>query len=302
MWWGRKAASWLAQEAWGIGIKEILKWIVLAIVAVASTSILTAISNVLQVPGGSWTAVWDKTLEALRAPYQYVVQSLLNDPVYYFTVLALVSFNLILAVLLRRAYTHLRISTAKQVLAEEAGLGGRWPHAKLAEPDGAPWDKLREEILRADNHHLDILGANGVDTFGGTGSPLFETLREYRGNLRVILIDPDSRELEGRAGAVATDPREYKANIRTSERRLKELRKQHHAIEGRFYTGQPNWKLIITDKTAWIQYYAPGGHHVDETPVWRFDSTQNGDGLFHLFRMEFERIFRRCEGNDMNLR
>ena len=83
-------------------------------------------------------------------------------------------------------------------------------------------------------------------------------------------------------------------------RRLRDLRYQHHAIDGRFYNGQPNWKMIITSRTAWLQYYAPG-KHVDETPVWRLDSTEHGNGLYHIFAMEFERIWRRCEGHDMPL-
>jgi hypothetical protein len=39
---------------------------------------------------------------------------------------------------------------------------------------------------------------------------------------------------------------------------------------------------------------------LDETPVWRFDSTEHGKGLYHLFAMEFDRIWHRCEGSEMH--
>jgi hypothetical protein len=171
----------------------------------------------------------------------------------------------------------------------------------LNEPEGAPWHELCAEINRGDNHHLYILGANGIDTFGAPHSPLYEVMETSRAEMRVVLIDPDSPHLGGRARAIGQDPRDYKRAIRTSEQRLRDLREEHHAIEGRFYDGQPNWKLIITTTTVWVQYYAAGGLNVNETPVWRFDATAGGDGLYHLFRMEFDRIRRRCDDNEMNL-
>jgi hypothetical protein len=72
-------------------------------------------------------------------------------------------------------------------------------------------------------------------------------------------------------------------------------------VDGRYYTGEPNWKMIITSRTAWIQYYSPGGPHVDQTPVYRFDANNDGQGLYYLFKMEFERIWRRCEASPMKL-
>jgi hypothetical protein len=100
---------------------------------------------------------------------------------------------------------------------------------------------------------------------------------------------------------VGTDPKEYKANIEISVRRVRELRRQQHPIEGRYYDGQPNWKLIVTSRTVWMQYYMPNSKHVADTPCWRFDLTSTDDGLYHYFSMEFQRIWRRCVGDDMNL-
>jgi hypothetical protein len=182
----------------------------------------------------------------------------------------------------------------------QAGLGGRWPHAKPDDPGGAPWKDLCAEILRHDNRMLLILGANGVETFGRPGSPLFDVMQKFLGQTRVILIDANSNHAAGRAATVNQTVSEYKRAISASAKRLRDLRHQQHSIDGRYYDGLPNWKMIITSRTAWIQYYVPG-QHVAETPVWRFDSTEEGSGLYNLFAMEFERIWRRCEHNEMAL-
>jgi hypothetical protein len=187
-----------------------------------------------------------------------------------------------------------------KALVAEAGLGGRWPRARLTE-GGAPWEAVRSEILRPENNILYILGANGADTFGRSGSPLYDCLRQFRHDTRVILVSPKSREVVGRSEAVGMDPEDYIAAIDASVRRLKELRRQQHAIEARYYDGQPNWKLIITSRTVWMQYYMPNGLHVDATPCWRFDLTTTNDGLYHYFSMEFNRVWRRCESSQVDL-
>jgi len=87
----------------------------------------------------------------------------------------------------------------------------------------------------------------------------------------------------------------------TSQSRVRELHKTHHAIDGRFYAGQPNWKLIITSRSAWVQYYIPGGEHVSATPLFRFDASDDATCFYNLFHMEFDRIWRRCVDSPMKL-
>jgi hypothetical protein len=184
-------------------------------------------------------------------------------------------------------------------LVAELGIGGRWPHAK--NEAGAPWGDVCKEIQRSDNTVLDILGANGVETFGERGSPLYEVMQSFTGTMRVILLHPTSPETTGRAQSVRTDIRTYRKAIVASQARLRELRRQYRAVDGRFYDGQPNWKLIITSRTAWVQYYLPTGQHVNETPMYRFDATGDTSDLFHMFHMEFDRIWRRCNTFPMKL-
>jgi len=304
--WLRPLAHWTARESWSVITKELLKRLVIGIGAIIGAWFLAVVSSILQVSGNSWSAVfekiWQSTVNFFRNPISYSVDTVLHDPVYFAVFLVLGSIGLTLAALLRRSNYRLRDASITRALAVQAGIGGRWPHARTDNPEGAPWSELCNEIVRLDNHLLFILGANGVETFGSQQSPLYQVMQQFHGDIRVILMDPDSAELAGRARAVSIDPVEYKRAIRASERRLKDLRRQQHAVDGRFYTGQPNWKFIITSTTAWIQYYLPGGRHVNETPVWRFDATPDGDGMYGLFRIEFDRVWKRCNGNSMNLR
>lgn len=266
---------------------------------------LGVVGNILHVSAPTWGAVFSAILDAsirfIRSPINFSIQAYSNNPIYAFLFVLLIAGNFTLLVLFIRSNRLLRSSSIERALAIQAGLGGRWPHALINDPEGAPWNELCDAIRRGDNHHLYILGANGIDTFGDRHSPLYDVMQTSHAEIRVILIDPDSAQLVGRARAVGQDQRDYRRAIETSEQRLRDLKEQQHAIEGRFYDGLPNWKLILTTTMVWVQYYAPGGLHVNQTAVWRFDATPDGDGLYHLFRMEFDRIWRRCEGSEMNL-
>jgi hypothetical protein len=167
--------------------------------------------------------------------------------------------------------------------------------------DGAPRDAIRAEILYPHNSFVHILGANGVDTFGRQGSPLYETLHQFQHTTRIILVSSRSKQIDGRAASIGVDAQDYRNAVEASIRRLRDLKNQQHSIEGRLYDGQPNWKLIITNRTVWMQYYMPGGKHVDATPAWRFDLVDEPGCLYHYFHMEFDRVWRRCEKERMKL-
>jgi hypothetical protein len=221
-------------------------------------------------------AISDRGLELLTRladhPYDSTVGLIKSDPIHAISGVIIGAGIVTFGFLLRRARSRIdqlehRINdaTVARALVAEAGLGGRWPHARR-EQGGAPWNDVQSEILRPENNILYILGANGVDTFGRNASPLYECLRQFRHETRIILISPASPELPGRAHSLGVSPDDYKADIASSVRRLRDLRQQQHPIEGRYYEGQPNWKLIITSRTAWMQYYMPNGMHVDATP------------------------------------
>jgi len=200
---------------------------------------------------------------------------------------------------LREQGRKLNTAALADGLISRSGLAAHWPHAQ---PDGgeqgASWDDLRAEIARPDNTFVSILGANGAETFGRANSPLYETLERFRHQIRIILAHPDAPNTLARAADVGANEEDYRNEIRRSVDRLRTLRQRGHRVSGRFYFAKPNWKMIITPRTMWLQYYEEGGEHVANTPVYRFDAT---GGLYHCFMREFERIWERCEQDQIDL-
>jgi hypothetical protein len=237
-------------------------------------------------------------------------QFILDRPKRAIPAMLLVFLVFLLAALLYKSYITIanqrrlvRESAANKALVDKFGIGGRWPHCRRSGEGGAPWEELIKEIERPGNGSIDILGANGIDTFGDIASPLYDILGHFKsGPIRVILAAPDKGIIAGRAMNVGMDARDYVKAILKSQARLRELKEHHLSVDGRYYTGEPNWKMIITSRTVWVQYYSPGGPHVDQTPVYRFDANDDGQGLYYLFKMEFERIWRRCESSPMKLK
>ncbi|MHC2289957.1 hypothetical protein [Bradyrhizobium barranii] len=306
------AFKWIATEAKGLLLKEAFKYVFLTLVSLLLAWILTRLSQLLQLdtpltPGTIGPETYGLLKDFIAHPYDNTIGVMTANP---FAAVISLAFSIVVvlsAVLIRRA--HLKVQSisaglqevaASAALASAVGIGGRWAHS-AKDGSGAPWGELCKEILRAENNVLDILGANGLETFGEPSSPLYETLERFSGTTRIILLHPASQETAGRAMAVKMPVRIYRKAIVTSQSRLRSLRKSHHAVDGRFYDGQPNWKLIITSRTAWIQYYIPGGEHVAATPVYRFDASEDASCFYNLFHMEFDRIWRRCATTPMNL-
>jgi hypothetical protein len=306
-----------AKETLSDSLKGVWKWVRGLLVGAISLYLLSVFQTYFQLDHPpTWKEVglllWNsaKSFPSLlqnwliSKPYDFLIE---DHPGLSIAIIGLVAITIVLAVLFFRATrilnqtsSVLESANANYTLVTQAGIKGRYPHARQAE-DGAPWKSLVEEILSPENKFVHILGANGIDTFGKPGSPLFDALQNFRGTIRVILCKPGTKPMKGRAAAVGVNPSDYEKAIRESVRRLKVLRKQAHSIEARYYEGQPNWKLIITRSTLWVQYYLPGGPHVDQTPVWLVSMTENRDGFYHLFHMEFDRVWERCVGSPINL-
>ncbi|MBB4391791.1 hypothetical protein [Bradyrhizobium sp. ERR14] len=281
--------------------KEVLKRIALGLLALVGGWVWAVLLRVFD-EASTGVPFFERLKQIFIAirkdPLDFSLQLLFDYPGQTFLSVLLIGGYLVLFAVIWRTRRTLRVAQIERTLAVRAGIGGWWPNAKPGDDGSAPWADLCAEIARPENRTLLVLGANGIDTFGRPGAPLHDVLQAFRGTVRVILAHPDSEQTKGRAAAVGVKAVEYKRAITTSVALLRDLRRQHHAVDGRFYDGQPNWKMIITSRTAWIQYYAPG-QHVDGSPVWRFDGNDDGSGLYYLFAAEFERIWRRCEEHEM---
>jgi hypothetical protein len=168
----------------------------------------------------------------ISAPYDLVVENPFQSAA---LLLLIVGYIILIALLMRankslnRQSEILKGADANHALVSQAGIKARYPHAKRSD-GGAPWKTLCEEILHPENKFVYILGANGIDTFGGPNSPLYDSMESFRGTFRVILCKPDGPRMKGRAAAVGVTVAEYTRAIKTSVRRLKDLRKKQHAV------------------------------------------------------------------------
>jgi hypothetical protein len=252
-------------------------------------------------PGLAWRAlveVWTVYLSSVYTAFW-------RHPLLGVFCLALSSFAVILYVSASRAKRRIialgirldEIGKVNAIIAR-SGLVARWPHARPnGGADGASWDDLRSEIARRDNTYVNILGANGAETFGRPTAPLHDALARFQHPVRVILAHPDSDNIRARAADIGVAPDLYRAEINESVDQLRRLRQRGHRVTARLYHAKPNWKMIITTRTMWVQYYDEGTH-VAELPVYRFDA---GGDLYHCFAKEFERIWERCAGDEVNL-
>ena len=197
-----------------------------------------------------------------------------------------------LSLVAQRLVRALLSSIDRRHLVQLVGLSGYWPDAK---PDAshAAWVALHNHVSEANNPILYILGSTGLDTFGREASPLWESIREFSGEVRIILLSPDSEYLPERAADVGMTEGEYREEIRAALEQIQRWRDSGHRISHRTYDSLPNWKIILTSRLVWVQYYRHR-KHVQETPVYQFYATNGETGLYHLFNEEFARIWRLC--------
>lgn len=294
------------------GWKRLRNWL-FTLLAAYILSVIQIVYGLDHMP--SWseagTLFWHSFLNFPAFIQEWLVSTpfeLISDhPILATATAILLSGYLVLVVVLIRAYRTLNRQSElikgaddNAALLSQAGIKARYPHAKFSSSSAA-WDALKQDIMSPENKFVYVLGANGIDTFGGPSSPLFNTFETFRGTVRVVLCKPDCKPMKGRALAVGITAREYKKHIQTSVKRLRFLRSKQKSVEARYYDGQPNWKLIITSQSLWVQYYLPGGPDVDQTPVWTMSMTENQDGFYHLFHMEFDRVWERCSNDAVNL-
>jgi hypothetical protein len=217
-----------------------------------------------------------------------------KHPTIGFLYLMLITGAFILVIPLFRARRRIRAQGERlregdkfQNLITRTGLTAHWPHGRN-DGTGASWVSLCRAIRRPPQF-VWILGANGADTFSLPNSPLYEVLEDFPNSLRVMLAHPDSEFTSARATDVHTDQKEYRRLIIQSVERLKALYARRQNIEARYYWDRPTWKMIITGRSMWVQYYQPG-QHVANTPVFRFAAgTRNN--LYQSFYQKYEHLW-----------
>lgn len=193
-------------------------------------------------------------------------------------------------------------SKFRRALIRRTGISAYWSHAnhknKHTGHECAKWERLREHIR--DEQAILIWGANGKDTFARSDAPLHDTISSFASGreVRVMLMNPDGNAaLDGRAEGLNITPKDYRAEIDYSLTQLAKWKSEGRNIHVRLYDSAPGWKMILTNRIAWVQYYQ-ASQHVADTPVYEFYS--NRTGLFSWFYGEFHRAWEAC-GADVDL-
>lgn len=134
-----------------------------------------------------------------------------------------------------------------------------------------------------------MLGATGKETFGSSTAPLCDVLRNYRQPVRILLLRPYSKGFDRRVSDLNTNSENYAAEILDAIDFCVELKKRYQVdIELRVYSEIAIWKMIITSTQLWLQYYAPK-KHVDDTPLYCFESVHQDMGLYSALKSVFQK-------------
>ncbi len=153
------------------------------------------------------------------------------------------------------------------------------------------WAAVCADIKRASDEHspLWILGATGKETFSSPTSPLFDALRTFSGEIKVLLVRPNSVAFDHRCNSLGLSKDNYTGDILDSIEYCKELvTKKGRSVELKLYESPPIWKMFLTNRVLWVQYYKPG-EHVDKTPIYCFKYVGTESTLFDGFRTVFQK-------------
>lgn len=114
-----------------------------------------------------------------------------------------------------------------------------------------------------------MLCLNGWDTFGNSDSPLHEYLKTFRGEIKVLLIEPGCSERITRCQALNITEAKFKHDINESWDYIKDLKRRGINVKLKLYSQKPIWKMIGTERILWLQHYDKF-KHVEETMVYEF--------------------------------
>lgn len=149
---------------------------------------------------------------------------------------------------------------------------------------------------------LKILSITGVSSLGTDNSIISTAELESYVNLkklRVLLMSTDSRWVT--SGLASRREREsleeYVEELRTSQKLVeiglkRMLRHLPNVKSGiRYFVGEPNWKLIMTDKTAFVSNYADDEQRIQsrDLPVYRFDNVLGS--FYSMYHRRFNDIW-----------
>ncbi len=128
-------------------------------------------------------------------------------------------------------------------LIEATGLSSFWPHS-TPEQKSDNWANCLHRVEQGASD-LRILGATGWNTYGRLDSPLHDAIRNFRGDIRILLMDPTCPFLKERAESIGMRPEDYAEEINQTIECCRKLKKNGKEIKVKTYVQKPIWKMII---------------------------------------------------------
>ncbi len=118
---------------------------------------------------------------------------------------------------------------------------------------------------------IKILAATGLNSFGNKESFLFKAVKKCQGEVSVILFNPKENNefLKKRAKALGMNVQDYRKEIIKTVETLKNFESQGKKIKLYFYEGPLLWRIYLSHKNVWIQYYSTF-EHVDDMALYGF--------------------------------
>lgn len=176
------------------------------------------------------------------------------------------------------AITSKRENEKLKRLVEAYGIKGFFPyideHVRKAE-----WNTLINYLESSQPQNLNILALNGWETFGIDSAPLHNFLMNYKGELRILLIDPECEESDLRRSGLNIPEKKFKADFKNTREFCDSLKDNNVNIELKLYDQKPIWKMITTESYMWLQHYDKFTH-VNTNPVYEIYKDKNKTSLF----------------------
>jgi hypothetical protein len=121
-------------------------------------------------------------------------------------------------------------------------------------------------------------------------SPLYECVESFRGEVRILLFNPESALIEEAAKNIGMTTAVYKDEVNSSIEYCKKLNTRNGGkIFLKLYDEMPLWKIVIVDNFLRVQNYKHrlnnNSHLLDieQSPAYGFYADNNGVSIYYPF-------------------
>lgn len=194
--------------------------------------------------------------------------------------------------------TNTLLLNRQRRLLEVSGLNFFSEHSS-SDRISADWKHLLKEFKNSNTQSLHILGSTGLNTFASPDSPLHNYLENFKGAVFILLIDPESDVVATRAKDLGMKLTDYRAEITESIKYLESYCRKNRTVKLKVYKSMPVWKMIMSDRYLWLQYYE-GNQHVDDTTVYGINKNNSSYRSFYQYsHWQFDKLWEHSRRYDL---